>query len=346
MENVISYIENEQKTEQEIERYVTTINCSEQNSVQEMLVTKKFHHEKGKRIMWHGYQSFAPGEVTAEQAHKIGVETANRLWGDRFEVVVTTHLDRKHLHNHIVINSVSFVDGKKFDWDKEYPKFRKVSDELCLKENISVVETDELSGHYHRGQERALERGSYTLQSVMKEDIDSCIIMASSYDEFEKLMNDKGYRIDDSGKYLKIYKEGHERPIRVDRRWGEGYSIEGIKRRIEEEKAAPDEFIRGQTGNFIDSIDSDEVRKSVIEEITRAGKTGYRSEKDPSLSTVSSALKSASYYTDDMLFQLGNGIKDFDTDKNTYIQRNDEAEAIIDQIAITPIATLVNKFVF
>ena len=268
MENVISYVERDTKTKEASDsgQYVTTINCSKMYSVEEMIVTKKLHRERGSRILWHGYQSFKPGEVTAAKAHRIGVETAEKLWGDRFEVVVTTHLDREHLHNHIVINSVSFIDGKKFDWDREYPKLRKVTDELCRNENLSVVETDELSGHYHRGQERASSRGKMTLQSVMKEDIDSCIAVASSFDGFEYLMNTKGYRIDCSGKYLKVYKEGHERPVRIDRRWGEGYTVEGITQRIALENEVPDDYIAGSKDAFISGIDSEAVRKEVGKE--------------------------------------------------------------------------------
>ena len=82
------------------------------------MITKRRWPDRGNRVLYHGYQSFLPGEVTPEQAHRIGVRLARELWGDRFEIVVATHLDRAHLHNHLVVNAMSFVDGTKFIWDE------------------------------------------------------------------------------------------------------------------------------------------------------------------------------------------------------------------------------------
>ena len=112
-------------------RFVTGVNCSPERAVDEMMITKNRWPDRGNRLLYHGYQSFTPGEVTPEQAHSIGVRMARELWGDRFEVVVATHLDREHLHNHFVINAISFLDGRKFIWDREYPRMRQRSDELC-----------------------------------------------------------------------------------------------------------------------------------------------------------------------------------------------------------------------
>ena len=99
-------------------QFVTGINCLAETAVQQMQLTKEQYHKTGGYIAWHGYQSFKPGEVTPEECHQIGVETAQRLWGDRFQVLVTTHLDRHHLHNHFILNSVSFVDGKKYNYSR------------------------------------------------------------------------------------------------------------------------------------------------------------------------------------------------------------------------------------
>ena len=107
-------------------RYVTGINCMPESAIKKMVYTRKMFGEKGRRVLWHGYQSFAPGESNPDQVHRMGVELAEKLWGDRFEIVVATHLDRQHLHNHIVINATSFIDGKKFNWDKEYPRMQKM----------------------------------------------------------------------------------------------------------------------------------------------------------------------------------------------------------------------------
>lgn len=111
-------------------QFVTGINCLAETAVQQMQLTKEQYHKTGGYIAWHGYQSFKPGEVTPEECHQIGVETAQHLWGDRFQVLVTTHLDRHHLHNHFILNSVSFVDGKKYNYSKQEMYFSQLQDRL------------------------------------------------------------------------------------------------------------------------------------------------------------------------------------------------------------------------
>ena len=214
-------------------RYVTGINCFPKTAVEEMMITKNRWPERGNRLLFHGYQSFSPGEVTPDQAHRISVQLAKDLWKDRYEIVVATHLDRDHIHSHFVINSVSFLDGRKFDWDKEYPRMRQRSDELCRAEGLSVVQTDKyLERKLHRGEIRAQEEGRPSIESIVKEDIDCCVKVSDTLEEWLYLMRNKGYRIDDSGKYLRIFPYGHSRCIRVDRRFGEEYTIDGIACRI------------------------------------------------------------------------------------------------------------------
>ena len=104
--NVFSYIQNPQKTA--TGSYVTAINCLKQTALRQMILTKQRYGKEDKYIAWHGYQSFKPGEVTPERCHEIGVKLAREMWGDRFQVIVTTHLDKGHLHNHFCFNSVSF----------------------------------------------------------------------------------------------------------------------------------------------------------------------------------------------------------------------------------------------
>lgn len=106
----ICYVENDDKTDQTM--FVSGINCSKHNAYNEMIAVKRHFGERGKNIAYHGYQSFAAGEVTPDEAHAIGIETARQMWGARYQVVVTTHLNTDNIHNHFVINSVSFVDGK------------------------------------------------------------------------------------------------------------------------------------------------------------------------------------------------------------------------------------------
>ncbi|MCR4609902.1 MAG: relaxase/mobilization nuclease domain-containing protein [Eubacterium sp.] len=209
-------------------RFVTGINCTPEGATKKMVYTRKMFGEKGNRVLWHGYQSFAPGESTPEQVHRMGVELAEKLWGDRFEVVVATHLDRAHLHNHMVINATSFIDGKKFNWDKEYPRMQRMSDMIAVREGCSTlaINSEDMSMSDNPA------RKGYTIEKVVREDIDTCIEISNSLEEWEELMRKKGYMIDNSRKYLRIYPYGHSKCIRVDRRFGDDYTHEGIERRI------------------------------------------------------------------------------------------------------------------
>ena len=151
-------------------QFVTGINCLAETAVQQMQLTKEQYHKTGGYIAWHGYQSFKPGEVTPEECHQIGVETAQRLWGDRFQVLVTTHLDRHHLHNHFILNSVSFVDGKKYNYSKqELYYMREVSDYYCRRHGLSVVPVP------HKAASRPVhfdeKDGQPTRYNVYREDI-------------------------------------------------------------------------------------------------------------------------------------------------------------------------------
>nr|WP_106790011.1 relaxase/mobilization nuclease domain-containing protein [Massilistercora timonensis] len=111
--DVFSYVSRPEATEQG--EYVSSINCLKEIALQQMILTKKQYGKENGYIAWHGYQSFKPDEVTPEQAHQIGLQLAKEMWGDRFQIIVTTHLDKDHLHNHFCFNSVSFLDGKKYN---------------------------------------------------------------------------------------------------------------------------------------------------------------------------------------------------------------------------------------
>ncbi len=256
----------------EIRRYVTGINCFPESAVEEMMITKNRWPERGNRLLFHGYQSFLPGEVSPDQAHRIGVTLARDLWGDRFEIVVATHLDRDHIHSHFVINTVSFLDGRKFNWDIEYPRMQKRSDELCKAENLSVVPSDgRLEMKIHKGAARAEWEGRPTIQSIVKEDVDCCIKEASTLEEWMILMRKKGYQIDDSRKYLRIFPYGHSKCIRLDRRFGESYSLEGILARINAHGTAVEQ--RQKT--------EEEIMKDIYRELAKRGKRKYIPKKSP-----------------------------------------------------------------
>lgn len=134
----LRYVENDQKTDQTM--YVSGINCPKQRAYQCMMATKRRYGKLGGNVAYHGYQSFASEEVTPAEAHKIGVETARRMWGDNYEVVVTTHLNTDNIHNHFVINSVSFKTGRKFENHiRDHVELRQISDAVCKEHGKSVI---------------------------------------------------------------------------------------------------------------------------------------------------------------------------------------------------------------
>lgn len=138
LHNVIEYAGNSSKTEEKL--YVSGINCCPDTSYDEMIITKKAWNKTSGNLGYHAFQSFAEGEVSPLLAHEIGIKLAEEMWGDRFEVVVSTHLNTKHIHNHFVINSVSFKDGKKYYDNREsYAELRHLSDELCKEYGLSYL---------------------------------------------------------------------------------------------------------------------------------------------------------------------------------------------------------------
>lgn len=139
LHNVIDYVEADFKTEKQY--YVSGVNCNVETAYEEMIITKQQYNKTGGILGFHAFQSFAEGEVTPEQAHLIGLKLAEEMWGDRFEVIVSTHLNTKHYHNHFVINSVSFKDGKRYyDNRTTYARLRELSDSLCQEYGLSVLE--------------------------------------------------------------------------------------------------------------------------------------------------------------------------------------------------------------
>lgn len=242
LRNVIDYARNSDKTEKEY--YVSGINCEPDSAYEEMQDTKKFYNKEDKILAFHAYQSFKEGEVTPELAHKIGVQLANEMWGDRFQVIVTTHLNTKHIHNHYVINSVSFKDGLKYyDNHTNYAKIRHLSDEICKEYGLSVLQEKPTKKklNYDNFYKKSLYNDNYANNA--KRDLDLAIRQAYSYDDFLYLMKKLDYEIIFRSNKISIRKEPYKRNIRIERRFGENYSIENIKRRILEEKAVRVPFI-------------------------------------------------------------------------------------------------------
>lgn len=228
----IAYAANPEKTEQHF--FTSALNCEScETAYAEMQVTKRRFGKLGGVVGYHFIQSFAPGEVTPEQAHAIGVVFARRLFGDRYEVVIGTHLDKAHLHNHVVVNSVSFVDGKKYHSSpgSYYFDVRGVSDALCRENDLSTIAPQGRGKHY--AEWKAEQKGKPTIRSIVRADIDRIIGEAYTYETFLMLLRREGYVVQNrpDRKYVTVLPPGGKRAIRLDS-LGDGYTEQDIRRRL------------------------------------------------------------------------------------------------------------------
>lgn len=226
----ISYTTQDCKTEKQL--YVSGINCSMATAYQDMMITKKSFQKTDGILAYHAYQSFVPGEVDAETAHQIGIELAQSMWGDRFEVLVSTHLDQEHYHNHFVINSVSFKDGLKYYDNKDnYKKIRKLSDDLCRKYQLSVIENPrKKSMHYAEWQAEKQHRPTW--RSAIREDVDYAINKSMTMKQFFQHLEAQGYEVK-HGKHIAVRPPTKERFVRLKSLSSdERYTEENIKDRI------------------------------------------------------------------------------------------------------------------
>ncbi len=229
--DVIAYAANEDKTEQFF--YTTGINCSVEFARDQFNATKLRFGKTGGNVAYHAYQSFREGEVTPDEAHAIGVQLARELWGDRFQMVVATHVNTKCTHNHIVINSVSFKDGLKFhDCKDTYRQLKEASDRICLERSLSVVENPKGKGvnQYVYKMEKA---GMPTRYNVARQAIDEAVSLSLNIEEFKYELSKRGYnyRFDPQRKYWTVTPPGGRKPIRIHK-LGDDYSRESIERRI------------------------------------------------------------------------------------------------------------------
>lgn len=240
LQQINTYVRNGDKTEKEL--YVTGINCSTEHTLEEFWAVKRQFGKTDGILAHHGWQSFAATEaVDADLVHKIGVELAEKAFGDRFQVIVTTHTDRKHLHNHFEVNSVSFVDGKKYYGNKEsLRRLRQLSDALCLQYGLSVIENPKLYAGKAKGRYRAELHGHSSWRSLLRSDIDEAVNETVDFNGFVKAMQDKGYLLK-NGKHFAVSPPGYERQgkrayIRLRSLEDEDCTLEGIKRRLAENK--------------------------------------------------------------------------------------------------------------
>lgn len=232
LHNTIEYVKADFKTEKQL--YVSAVNCSEDNTLKDMIATKKRFGKENGVLAYHGFQSFKEGEVTPELAHKIGVKLAQEMWGDKYEVIVSTHLNTNHIHNHFVINSVSFVDGKKYRNTREnYAMVRHISDELCRENGLSVIEEKPCGKHnidYSKYYSRYVQSSNY--YTTTKQDVDYAIGQAYSYNDFENILKNMGYTITIRAGKISLCRPPYKRNIRIERNFGVEYSISNIEYRI------------------------------------------------------------------------------------------------------------------
>ena len=230
LESVLDYVGRGDKTD--AQWFVTGINCAPDVARLEMNAVKRHFGKTGGTVAFHAYQSFAPGEVTPEEAHQIGVQLAGELWGDRFQVVVATHLDRNHLHNHFAINSVSFTDGKRFHSDaKSLHHFQEVSDRLCREHGLSVIERPKQGGTRHHGEIAAEKKGVPTWRSLIQSDIDKAIAASQTERQFFDALRAMGYAYK-IGQDISVRPPGKERFFRLQRNLGDAYSLPEIRKRL------------------------------------------------------------------------------------------------------------------
>ena len=236
VEGVIKYIKNNDKTEQC--KYVKAYNCTVDKAFSEMMETQEFFGKAGRKnsvLAYHLVQSFKDFETTPEIAHKCGLELAERLFADKYEVVVATHLDHKHLHNHIIINAVSYLDGYKYrnNFKDYFIDIRGISDQICIENCLSVIEHPKRRG-MHYGEWLALKEGRPTIRGSIRRDIDEIIKCSYTMEQFWQNLKKRGFVVHRKGpniKYTSIIAPNAKRPMRLDN-LGKGYSESAILERI------------------------------------------------------------------------------------------------------------------
>ena len=232
LSDVIEYAAQESKTSTPLHHYVSGVNCRPTTARDVMLATKRKFGKENGIVAYHGIQSFSPGETTPEIAHEVGVKLAERLWGDRYEVLVTTHLDRESLHNHLVVNTVSFVDGIRYHrTNDDYRAMQTVSDSLCLEYGLSVIDAPERGRSKHYAEWEAERRGQPTYRSMVRADVDAAIAESISEGQLWENLRRRGYAIK-FGQDITIKPEGKSRGLKLERNFGEDYSLERLRARV------------------------------------------------------------------------------------------------------------------
>ena len=231
LKEVLTYTTQGYKTNEK--EFITGINCEPRTALKQMMNTKLSYNKMDGRLAFHAVQSFKPGEVTPEQCHALGVQLAKQMWGNRFEVVVSTHLDKEHLHNHFVVNSVSWVDGKKYDNKKaDIDHFRELNDAICKEHGLTVITKPEGKAMNY-GEWKAEKNDSTYLRKLIRYDVDSVLLYARTPEQFQSSLEEIGYVVNLNGKHWTLKHPQSKRTFRFykltrDNRYDEEHLMERI----------------------------------------------------------------------------------------------------------------------
>ena len=317
MSKAIAYILNPEKTDEKL--LVSSYGCASETAAREFEWTRKIAEQKGMNpvriIARHVIQSFEIGEVTPELAHEIGKQFADEILGGKYEYVLTTHIDKDHVHNHLIFNAVDFVDYHAYkSYKRIYYNMREVSDRLCKENGLSVIPPSQNKGMGYKEYTEA-KRGTSWKQKL-KQTIDRLVITAKDYDDFLRLMQEAGYEIK-TGKYISFRAEGQERFTR-SKTIGENYTEERIKERIA--GRTPRRSQRQTTPKGISLIGDIQERIRLIDS------KGY--EHKAKLTILKEAARTLNYLTENNLLQYADLEKKVEDVHSSYDRTGKELKGV------------------
>ena len=317
MSKAIAYILNPEKTDEKL--LVSSYGCASETAAREFEWTRRIAGQKGMNpvriIARHVIQSFEIGEVTPELAHEIGKQFADEILGGKYEYVLTTHIDKDHVHNHLIFNAVDFVDYHAYkSYKRIYYDMREVSDRLCKENGLSVIPPSQNKGMSYKEYTEA-KRGTSWKQKL-KQTIDRLVITAKDYDDFLRLMQEAGYEIK-PGKYISFRAEGQERFTR-SKTIGENYTEERIKERIA--GRTPRRSQRQTTPKGISLIGDIQERIRLIDS------KGY--EHKAKLTILKEAARTLNYLTDNNLLQYADLEKKVENVHSSYDRTGKELKGV------------------
>lgn len=224
LDDALKYINHDTTSEEK--NFVTGINCNPLTAYEEMISTKRRYNKLDSIQAFHAVQSFLPGEITPDKAHEMGIKLAQELWGNRFEVVVATHVNKQHIHSHFVINSVSYTDGKRYyDNKTTYKLLRDTSDRLCQEHGLRIVEPKS------RGKPYYVWKNEPSKRKIIIDDVEICLRDARTIESFYKNLKNIGYQVK-HGKHISVKPPWSEHFFRLYKLSGDKYSKENIEERI------------------------------------------------------------------------------------------------------------------